>query len=214
MSTRIQREFNFTAGIYFSGKFFMTMYTATLFMELVTEDHDDQQIGLERIKYLFETCFSDSIFIKDTEHKAIETLVNIGMKVSTLPVEPYDQVVAMAIFSKVNAITENKYYLTDIQFGSHLSDGVTYMIDFDDNFGPLEADGFWWKNSNMHVSDVKKSTKKDKIVKLHKLNSNWSDVELGWKINPETTELANTIPINKNSEVLFLVDTENNTQKV
>jgi hypothetical protein len=66
----------------------------------------------------------------------------------------------------------------------------------------------------MHVSDVKKSTKKDNIVKLHKLNSNWSDVELGWKINPETTELANTIPINKNSEVLFLVDTENNTQKV
>ena len=72
MTTRIEREFEFQAGVYFKEEFLMNLYTITLYMEVETESIREQNVAMERIKYFLNECLENGIFVQDTEHKVIE----------------------------------------------------------------------------------------------------------------------------------------------
>ena len=116
------------------------------------------------------------------------------MKVCILPVEPYDQSLAIPLLLKLNAITEGKFTITHMSFKSQLSDDVEYLIDIEDEFEPFNDKTSWWNDSGSNISDNKKTNKKDKIVKLHKDNE-WAELDLGWKhtCKPEATEIIFTL---------------------
>ena len=71
MTTRIEREFEFQAGVYFKEEFLMNLYTITLYMEVETESIREQNVAMERIKYFLNECLENVIFVQDTEHKII-----------------------------------------------------------------------------------------------------------------------------------------------
>jgi hypothetical protein len=116
------------------------------------------------------------------------------MKVCVLPVEPYDQALAIPLLLKMNAITEGKFNITHMSFKSQLSDDVEYLVDIEDDFEPYNDKTSWWHDSGSNISDNKKTNKKDKIVKLHKDNE-WAELDLGWKhsCKPEATEIIFTL---------------------
>lgn len=197
MTSRIKREFNFVAGIWLNDEYQIGMYSFTVFIDILSDDPYEQSVALERMKYIIDECITNSIFIEVTEKKAIDTFSSLGMKVCVLPVEPYDQAIGMALLLKLNAITDDKFDITNMSFKSQLSDDVEYLIDIDDNFEPYNTKNSWWNDNGSNISD-KKSNKKDKIVKLRKDNE-WVELDLGWKnsCKPETSEIIFTLDTDK-----------------
>ena len=181
MTTRIEREFSFQAGVYFKEEFLMNLYTITLYMEVETESIREQNVAMERIKYFLNECLENSIFVQDTEQKIIEKYNTCGFKVCTVPEEPYDQIITLLLLVKLNSITEGRLIITDITLGSRISDKVRFNCDIESPRGPLEASG-WWTDSSTSMSDIKKTLKKDKVVKLIKTPStDWAEFNLVWK---------------------------------
>ena len=106
MATRIEREFEFQAGVYFEGNFIMNIYALSLVMEVETSSIKEQNIAMDRIIYFLSECLSNSVFVQHTEKKAIEKFTQADIKVCTIPDEPYDQILAIILIMKLNAITE------------------------------------------------------------------------------------------------------------
>jgi hypothetical protein len=180
LTTRIEREFSFQAGVYFQEEFLMNVYTMTLYMEVETESIREQNVAMERIKYFLNECLENSIFVQDTEQKIIEKYNTCGFKVCTVPEEPYDQIITLLLLVKLNSITEGRLIITDITLGSRISDKVRFNCDIESPRGPLEASG-WWTDSSTSMSDIKKTLKKDKVVKLIKTPStDWAEFNLVW----------------------------------
>jgi hypothetical protein len=194
MTARIKREFNFIAGIWLENQYQIGIYSFTMFIDILTEDPYEQSIALERMKYLIDDRIANSVFIESSEKKVIDTFTNLGMKVCVLPVEPYDQALAIPLLLKMNAITEGKFNITHMSFKSHLSDDVEYLIDIEDGFEPYNDKNSWWNDSGSNILDNKKTNKKDKIVKLHKDNE-WAELDLGWKhpCKPQASEIIFTL---------------------
>ena len=138
MTTRVKREFNFVAGIWLEGEYQIGMYSFTLFIEILTDNPYEQSVALERMKYFIDEVVTNSIFIEASDKKAIDTFAGLGIKVGVLPLDPYDQALAIALLLKMNAITEDKMNITHITFKSQLSDDVEYLIDIEDEFEPYE----------------------------------------------------------------------------
>lgn len=197
MTTRIERDFDFQAGVYFKDEFLMNVYTISLYMEVETESIREQNIAMERIKYFLNDCLENSIFVQDTEHKTIEKYMTCGFKVCTLPEEPYDQIVAILLLTKLNSITEGRLVITDITLGSRISDQVKFTCDIESPRGPFEEQGWWLDNGTSISSPIKTSVKKDKIVKLVKTAPNdWAEYNLVWKEKD----------LKANSEIVFTTD--------
>ena len=197
MTTRVKREFSFVAGIWLEGEYQIGLYSFVVFIEIFTDDPYEQSVALERMKYFTDECLTNCVFVEATEKKVIDTLTSLGMKVCVLPLEPYDQAIAIPLLMKLNAITEGKFHITNMAFKSQISDDVEYLIDIEDEVEAYNTKNSWWNDSGSNISD-KKSNKKDKIVKLHKDNE-WSELDLGWKhsCKPETSEIIFTLDTDK-----------------
>ena len=197
MTTRVKREFSFVAGIWLEGEYQIGLYSFTVFIEIFTDNPYEQSVALERMKYFTDECLTNCVFVEATEKKVIDTLTSLGMKVCVLPLEPYDQAIAIPLLMKLNAITEGKFHITNMSFKSQISDDVEYLIDIEDEVEAYNTKHSWWNDTGSNISD-KKSNKKDKIVKLHKDNE-WSELDLGWKhsCKPETSEIIFTLDTDK-----------------
>lgn len=193
MVARARREFNFSAGLYINNEFVMDSFKATVYMDILEEEPNQQWIALERMKYLFEEALSSTIFINKDEKKTINGLLDVGMKVTTLLSDPFEQAIAIPIYHKLNAICEGKFIITNIMFKSHLSDQVEFLLD-DDMVSPYDEKNGWWKQSNTSVMD--KLNKKEKIVKLEKEND-WHEIGLEWKEEDKDS-----------ATIIFTMDTE------
>ncbi len=187
MATRIEREFAFQAGVYFEGEFLMTIYELALKMEVDTASIKEQNIAMDRIHYFLHECLGNSIFVQDSEKKAIEKYMQADIKVCTLPDEPYDQIITILLLLKLNAITEGKLHITDISLMSGLSDDVKFVYDVETVANHPFGNKGWWSDSSTIMSDITKSNKKDKIVRLVKQHSDWASVGLDWEQKEFTT---------------------------
>jgi len=196
MSARIHTALAFNAGVFFEGRFFMNSYEIDLTLEVDTESIKEQNVALERMKYFLQETLADSVLIQDTETATIEKYLNADLKVCILPEDPYDQVIAIMLISKLNAIAEGRLHVTDIAVGSSLSEGVSCMVSDDDFMGPLEANG-WWKECSTKINDLASRPSSKKVVKLIKPGIEWSDVFLGWDEKSAPKEQK------PNTEILF-----------
>jgi hypothetical protein len=178
MSSKIQKEFTFMTAVHFGDKYMVNLYEMTAIMTINTLDANDQNIAVERITHFIGSVIEDCIFVCDKEKDAIDKYNKAGMKVCLVPEEPYDQIVGLILMNKCNAIMEERIIMTDIVFGSKLSN----LIKFELSNETAEAEfsgNHWWNTSTMCVQIQK--NKKDKIVNLfdHK-SDDWAELELTW----------------------------------
>jgi len=184
MSTKVKRNFEFKAAVYFEGIFLMNNYKVSLTMNVETDSIKEQIIAMDRIKYLFQELLANSVFVQDTEKKVIENYINADLKVCTVPEEPYDQIITILLLSKVNAISEGRLEITDIELLSEMSDDVAFI--YDDSIllaeSPFNKMG-WWNDSGTSIANPPKPNKKEKIVKLSTVTKmqDWALLELDWK---------------------------------
>jgi hypothetical protein len=199
LTTRIERDFSFQAGVYFENEFLMNVYSISLYMEVETESIREQNVAMERIKYFLNDCLENSIFVKNTEIKTIERYASCGFKVCTVPEDPYDQIITLMLLTKLNSITEGRLIITDITLGSRISDQVKFTCDIDNPLGPFEDHGWWTDNGTSICDPIKTTAKKDKIVKLFKTpTTDWAEYNLIWKQKDNLSK----------SEIVFTTDQE------
>jgi len=177
MNVQIEREFDFQACVYFQEQFLVNLYEFSLLMEVQTESIREQNIAMERLKYLVYECFENSVFVAFNETETIEKYSNAGLKVCIIPEEPYDQIIALLILLKSNAIVEGKLKITDIKLISKLSDNVKFIEQIETAVNGIPQDG-WWNTIEPHLYS-KSQDKKEKIVKLVK--DPWNELHLSWK---------------------------------
>ena len=180
MGINISRNFEFLAGVYYEGEFMMNQYSVMLTMDVNTGSIREQNIAMDRMKYFIYEVLNSVVFVQATETKMIEKFQAAGMKVCTLPEEPYDQIITILLYYKLNAITENKLSVNNIQLDSVLSDGVGFMWGAEESLVGTPYSSGWWTENSVSINDKNTIGKKDKIVKLVK-KSDWSSLGLDWK---------------------------------
>lgn len=177
MTARIQRSFDFMAGVHFGTEMYTNLYEFDASFNVEAESIEEQNIALERIKYFLEECIQHSIMVRDTETETIEKLLNAELRICTLPEEPYDQIIGIMLMNKLNSIAEGRLVITDISITSRLSDGVTCFHSIEENMGPFKLGG-WWDDNTTRLTDVKQKGKK--VIKLKKNGFDWAELDLTW----------------------------------
>jgi hypothetical protein len=182
LATKIEREFAFQAAVHFEGNFLMTVYELSLGMEVDTASIKEQNIAMDRITFFLNECLENSVFVEHADKKAIEKYLQADIKVCTLPEEPYDQIITILLLLKLNAITEGKLHINSISLRSGLSDDVKFIYDIDTASNHPFGNKSWWTDGSTTISDLTKTNKKDKIVKLIKQqHCDWASVGLDWE---------------------------------
>lgn len=192
MSTKIQRDFAFQAGVHYENKLLMNIYSTTAVIYVEVDCPKEQLIAMERIKHFLLECLENSIFVNEKEKKAIDKYLDANIKVCTLPNEPYDQVVMQALLLKLNSITEGRFVITELILSSKMSDGVKFFGDIDDVDNEFANNDGWWFNANTSISNLNRVNKKEKIVKLHATPNEW-EPSLLWEIKTDKSNVAEII---------------------
>lgn len=205
MAARIQKSFDILMGVYFNGKFHMNIYEIDLYCNVETESIREQNIALERIKFFLNHCIESAILVEESKSNVIQDYINAGLKVCTLPEEPYDQIIGIMLMTKLNAIAEGRLLVCDISISSRLSDGVSCCHDISENIGPFYENG-WWNESNTKINNNKHSKGK-KVVKLSKPTIEWEEVYLDWGTTEPKLDEFNA------SEVVFVEFGTKNSNK-
>lgn len=181
MMTRIEKDFGFSSGIHFDGSFFINTYNLMVSFLLETENPREHNIALERVEHYIENVLQDCVFVQDIDKDAIDGYTNANMRVCVLPEQPYDQIIAMVILLKLNAITEGRVKVTDLTIGSYLSEGVKYPIvsEIAENADILIGN-HWWNTSHISIQDEDITVLPDNVVSLFEVDE-WVSVGLSWK---------------------------------
>ena len=192
MTARIQRSFDFMAGVHFGTDFYSNLYEFDASFDVESESIEEQNVALERIKYFLYTGLQHSVMIADKDQAVISKMADIGMRACILPEEPYDQIVGIMLMTKINAISEGRIIMTDIAITSKLSDGVLCLHSIEENTGPFKLNG-WWNDPSPNLSETKQKGKK--VIALKKTTHSWNDFNLDWVI---------TEPKKAESEIVFV----------
>lgn len=185
MNARISKDFIFDAGIHYEGKFSINTYSIRLYLEVVTEDIREQNIAIDRIKYLLNESFSSCVFIDQLDIAAIQNYLKANMKVCPIPEGPYEQIIGSVLMAKFNSILEDKLSVIEIRISSTLCDDLNFYINYDEEMAINLNLGFWWTENNTSICDSKTIVqKKEKVVKLKREIIDWNDIGLSWAPKP------------------------------
>ena len=179
MNVRLRYATKFTAGIFFADQLHMNNYQINLNMITASEEADDHNVALDRIKYFIGNQLKNTIFINSANSEQCQALANAGLKITTLPEEPIDQVIGIMLYCKLNAILEDRLIVVEVEVSSELGDNIVYFHDEEEAQGPFEIMG-WWKESDAVHCDFKLFDN-EKIVALHHNGAAWRDLGLHWE---------------------------------
>lgn len=180
MDIRLNLDLNFTAGLWHENLFYMNNYMVNCNIVTNTLEAEDAQVAVERLRWFSYNVLNNSFFVKNTELERQQQLWANGMNVLVLPEEPTDQIIGMMLYTKLNAISDDKIVITDIQITSGLSDGVRYIFAEDDNYLVFEDDN-WWNDKEIIWFDKSIfNSSEDGTVKMRPMVQ-WKDVDLQWK---------------------------------
>jgi len=180
MATRIEKDFNFQTAVHFEDKFCLNVYETTISLLIETENPYEQNVAMDRVIHFLQGVIQGSILIDKTQKAAIKKYKAAGLKVCELPDEPYDQVVAMVVLLKLNAIMENRLRVSDILLSSILGGEVRYSIVAEVAENHLSENN-WWNDSTVSLNNEEvEEDKKDNVLKLFD-DSHWVDLGLSWK---------------------------------
>jgi len=192
MNVRLKYTMDWRAGIWFEDRLQMNNYTATLDLITNTNDQDHQVVAISRLKWFVYTQLESTVFINQNNTIAIKSLNDSGIDLTTLPADPIDQIVGMMLFSKFNAIMEDRIVVKELSIASDLGDNVHYLhSDQETTFFDFGT-GWWHDTGPGHSIQLKPHQKR--VVKLKRVPS-WQDFDLDWQRQTDRSldTVANTV---------------------
>ena len=194
MNVRIQYAMRFMAGIYYENKLQLNEYTVKAYMMTNTEDPDDHNIALNRIKHFVYNELESTIFVNEEDIGACEKLSAANLNITTMPGDPVDQLIGIMLYTKFKAITEERLLIGEVELNSVLGDGVIYLHGENENVEDVDPPE-WWASADL-VHCEQDLINSEKVVTLHK-GSVWRELALQWPDiednTPEDDETGNTV---------------------
>ena len=194
MNVRLQYSMPFTAGVYWEDRMIMNNYVARAYMVTNCSDNISQNTAFERIKYFVYSELNSTIFVNQANQDICRQFVSAGLKITTLPAEPVDQLIGIMLYCKLNAIMEDYMVINEMEISSDLGDSMVYLHAADESLGPFEDTG-WWHDSDLIHCDTN-LIDSDKVVAMHRAGA-WRELDLAWPESETATETDNTVVFKK-----------------
>lgn len=191
MNVRLEYDMSWNSCIWFENTLQTNRYQIELMMTTNTSDQDDQITCMNRMNHFIYEELNNTVFINEKDTEQIQLLSAAGIKITTLPEAPIDQIIGWVVFLKLNAILEDRMVITDIKIQSDLGDNIKYMHTLGESLGPIGLTGWWTDPSPVH-SIIKSGASKKRVVKLNK-GTSWKKLDMGWTGDDETLSTANTV---------------------
>ena len=183
MTARIKKQFSFSTGLVYQGHFMINHYTVTLTMTVKSHDFYQQNIAYERMKYWMQEIMSDSILISEKDSK-LKQFSALDTTVIVLPQDPVDQLVGIMLYSKINAVMEDRIEIDELEIVSSQGDDTVYLY----GAGEVTASGVpfsdWWFDARP-VASQPKVKPNGKVVNLTRIPE-WDELGLAWDTEQET----------------------------
>lgn len=187
MNVRLQYNATLTAGVFFDGSLRMNNYTIKLSMITNTIDPECHNVAYERLKYFIYKSLDSTVFVNQAEEQVCQLYTAAGIRLTTLPEEPIDQIIGIMLYSKLNAIMEDHIQVIEVEISSELGDRMTYFHCEEESLGPFEEHGWW--NEPSPINFDTKLIFGDNAIKYRAVQ--WRDLDLEW--HKEEPDTGNTI---------------------
>jgi hypothetical protein len=194
MNVRLRYSTVFTAGIFYDGQMRMNNYQVKLHLVTNSEEGDDHNIALDRVKYFLHNQLNSTVFINSAETDQCRAFATAGVKLTTLPEDPLDQVIGIMLYCKLNAILESRMIINEIEICSELGENIVYLHNEQDAQGPF-ADVGWWTEPDAVHCDLT-LVNNEKTVALHHVGAGWRELGLNW-------DESIIINVNNDNKVVF-----------
>jgi hypothetical protein len=177
MNVRLKYDAHIISGVFYDGMTRMNNYSVRVWMTTNTSDPNSHNTAFERIKFFLFDQLDSTVFINSQNHEQCQRLINAGLKVTTLPGEPVDQLIGIMLYYKLNAITEERMIIDEVEISSILGDSMTYLHSALENTDIINKPD-WWQNPDPVHCDTE-LTKNSKVVSITNSNT-WRELDLLW----------------------------------
>jgi hypothetical protein len=188
MNVRIQYPLNFTAGIYFNNQMQMNNYVAKVYMLTNTPDSTANNVAFDRMKHFVYNELDSSIFISSEYEEQCKRYIDAGIKITTFPGDPVDQLVGIMLSMKLGAIMENRIIIGEVEISSQIGEGIIYIHSNEEDIENIEEPA-WWNTPDLTHCETDLMDN-DKIVTMYH-GSVWRDLELHWPDTEDITDKPN-----------------------
>lgn len=190
MNVRIQYNIPFIAGVWWNDTLCMNNYLMRLSMITNCSDPESHNIAFERMKYFVYSKLCNSVMINQGHVEQCQSLVAAGVKITTMPAEPVDQIVGLVLHSKINAVMEDRLILVESEISSELGDNMIYFHSEDETSAQEFGAGWWQESDPTHYDAI--IVHQDKVVPIHG-PSVWRELNLSWPEPDAETPKDNTV---------------------
>lgn len=190
-NVKLSHEIGFSTVVIDGNKIYPNSFYLKLNMTTVTDNSTYQNIAIQRILFFLNEIMHGSVLCKATNPIANKfSKMAKDSNVILLPEEPFDQVIGMLLFSKLNSITEGNLEIDSLIIGSEFAPDLTYTIDDFENFDfdNSKIEFPWWERLDLSTSN------NPKIIKN---TPDWATFNLAWDTKT-----------NNNSDVDFIFEPE------
>lgn len=175
MNVRIEYPAEFLAAVYWNDTVMFNCYRLRCEMVTGTKDNREQNIALERLKFIIFNQMHNSVFVDAREKAAIKKLESAGLRTVPLPEQPVDQIIGMMLYSKLDAVMEGRLTMSQVRISSDLGENVIYSHSELETIGPFNQKG-WWNDIETMCSDRQSN---GKVVSINQ-RTTWQSLDLDW----------------------------------
>jgi len=141
---------------------------------------------MERVQYYFEEVLDNSIFVSRENVANLSTL-NFKAQVHIFPDDPWDHLIAMCLYVKLNSIMEGVFLIDTVTISSHQNRGISHshasdsggteqLLDLFDSDDDSDVVKYWYKpDPEMFLLHEG----------LQKISGNWAESELNYNDLPK-----------------------------
>jgi hypothetical protein len=190
MNVRLQYTMPFIAGVHYNGQLIMNGYLLKVFMVTNVVESGLTETAFERLKYFINEEIDSTIFINLDNKEQCQLYTNAGIKITTLPNEPVDQIVGVMLFHKLNAIMENRISVLETELSSQLGDNVVYIHSENEITQNIEIPA-WCTTPDLVHSELE-SRIGDTVFAAPYAGPTWRELNLAWD-NDEPVETGNIV---------------------
>ena len=191
MNVRLEYDMHWRAAIWFENCLQINSYNMELAITTNTSNADDHVVSLNRLNHFIYNEMANTVYIHQEDVAQIQALTAAGIKVTTLPEQPIDQIIGIALYCKLNAILQERMFVNGVTIQSDLGDNVRYLHNDHESTGPLGQEGWWQDSTPMH-SNFKTSASKKHVVRLNRTLT-WQDLEMEWSDAEPVDNTGNTV---------------------
>lgn len=153
----IKLEERFSACIVVNDVLIPNTWELTINLIPNSNTQKNYNIALDRIQFYIGEVLDNSILLSPQSVELFAKSIGINGTVHTLPGEPYDHLLSICLYTKLNSILERVFFVESVGVSSYQGEGITHTYDCEsgdmetlrslvhENAQLLEYANYWYK---------------------------------------------------------------------